>query len=121
MNIKGKFERDLGVTEVTSKSTGKRWSKRTILVRTTDEYDNLYPIEFFGEKAQENLKGVNVGDTIDVEFNVKTNEHQGKFYISLGGWKVSKEQAAQPTAAQQAHIPNVPQPVMDDDQSGLPF
>ena len=31
-----------------------------------------------------------VGQDVDVDFNVKTNEWKGKYFTSLGAWKIFK-------------------------------
>ena len=116
MKVEGRYERRLDPISGTTQA-GKPWSKETILVRTNEEYDNLYPIEFFGDKAIQNLSNIAVGDTVEVEFNVKANEYKGKHYVSLGGWKAVKTEGSTPSAP-----PVAPKPITNgSDDDDLPF
>jgi hypothetical protein len=36
------------------------------------------------------LQSCAVGEMVKVSFNVRGNEYQGKYYVSLQGWKVEK-------------------------------
>ena len=70
---------------------GKQWSKQEFVVETTDEYNNLYCFQVFGDERVENLTKYNkVGDDVTVSFNVSTNEWKGKHFTSLGAWKIEK-------------------------------
>lgn len=117
MKVEGRYERKLEPQSGMTKA-GKAWSKETIIVRTNEEYDNIYPIEFFGDKAIGNLNQVSVGDSVDVEFNIKANEYNGRHYVSLGGWKIAKVASSEPTKAPEV----VPEAITnDDDGDSLPF
>lgn len=82
------------ITGVTKQD--KAWSKVEFLLETSEDYNNLYCFEVFamsgGEKdAVENFNKFNkVGQSVDVEFNVKTSEWKGKHFTSLAAWKVFK-------------------------------
>ena len=108
MKITGKITKVLETVSGTSKA-GKEWKKLSFVVTTTEEYNNLYCFDVFGEEKVENFEKYNkVGDEVDVEFNVKTNEWKDKYFTSLDAWKIFKTDA---TSAAQA------EPVKDD----LPF
>ena len=95
----------------------KDWSKVEFLLETTEDYNNLYCFEIFamagGEKdAVANFTKFNkVGQDVDVDFNVKTSEWNGKHFTSLSAWKVFKAEAQIDTFTQYA-------PEVSDD---LPF
>lgn len=64
-------------------------------VQTNEQYNSLYSFDIY--KGAEHASHVDnfsnyqtVGDNVRVEFNVRTNEWQGKFYTSLSCWKVEK-------------------------------
>jgi hypothetical protein len=121
MEVTGTVEKLLPAVSGQTK-TGDTWQKQTFLLRTEDEYDNLYPIEAFG-KAMEHLNGLSVGQKITAHFNVKCNEYQGKYYVSLGLWKIEKiikdvPQQQAPTKAYQA--PPVTSNLTDE-SNDLPF
>lgn len=85
-------------------------------VGTNDQYNNLYSFEMYKgseyiEHVENFAKYNKVGDQVRVEFNVRTNEYNGRFFTSLSPWKVEKlGQVETPTEIQQ-----------EDDQDGLPF
>lgn len=110
MKVTGKITEINEVTSGTS-AAGKVWQKLTFLLETTEEYNNLYCFEVFGdEKVEQFAKYNKVGQEVDVSFNVQTNEYKGKYYTSLQSWKIFKAEAGE-TA------PEVSQDEADD----LPF
>lgn len=90
MKVTGKIENILETQTGTSKA-GKEWKKTSFVVKTDDEYNNLYCFEIFGDEKVNNFLQYNSkGDVVDVDFNVKTNEWKGKYFTSLDAWKVFK-------------------------------
>ena len=110
MKVTGKIKKVLDTQKGTSAS-GKDWQKLSFILETTEDYNNLYCFEVFGdEKVEQFLKYNKVGQEVDVSFNVQTNEYKGKYYTSLQSWKIFKAEAGE-TA------PEVAQEEVDD----LPF
>ena len=110
MEITGKITKMLEPQTGTSKA-GKEWSKQSFVVETDEQYNNLYCFDVFGGEKVANLTKYNkVGDTVKVEFNVNTNEWEGKYFTSLSAWRIGKveSKAVEPAAP----------PVSD---TGLPF
>jgi hypothetical protein len=69
----------------------KPWKKVTFVVETSEEYNNIYPLEVFGEEKVDNfLKFNKVGQSVDVDFNVSANEWKGKYFTTLSAWKIFK-------------------------------
>tara|TARA_R100000951_G_scaffold81209_1_gene68961 strand:+ start:451 stop:780 length:330 start_codon:yes stop_codon:yes gene_type:complete len=71
---------------------------------SAEQYNNFYSFEMYKgadhlEHLENFLKYNKVGDSAEVEFNIRTNEYQGRYYTSLTSWKCSKEQT-QETAAE---------------------
>jgi len=90
MKVTGKIENILDTQTGTSKA-GKEWKKTSFVVKTDDEYNNLYCFEIFGDEKVNNFLQYNSkGDVVDVDFNVKTNEWKGKYFTSLDAWKIFK-------------------------------
>ena len=106
----------LEVQKGTSKA-GKEWQKLTFVGETTEQYNNIYAFEIFGDEKVENFNKFNkVGDIVDVDFNVSCNEWEGKYFTSLSCWKVFKSENSQPTSATpEAVIPEI------DVEDDLPF
>lgn len=106
----GKVEKFLDVRSGTSKS-GKDWKSQSFVLKTDDEYNNLYCFEVFGEEKVENLTKYNkVGDVVEVEFNVSTNEYQGKYYTKTQAWRITGQKAVEEVAS-----------VPDESEDDLPF
>lgn len=90
MKVTGVITKVLDLQTGTAKD-GSEWKKQGFLVQTKEQYNNLYCFELFGaEKVDNFLKYNKVNDSVDVKFNVQTNEWQGKYYTSLQAWKVFK-------------------------------
>jgi len=93
LEIKGTLTEFL-TPQTGTKKDGGEWIKQSFLVKTDAEYNNLYCFEVFGDEKVENLtKYQNVNDVVTVEFNVNTNEYQGKYYTTLSAWKITKDKA----------------------------
>jgi len=122
MKVTGKITKFLDKETGTSKKTGKEWVKQTVLVETAEQYNNIYPIEFFGDEKVENLnKYQKVGDNVDVEFNVNANEWKGKYFVSLQGWKISKASANQEPIDAPPLEPVNASDLNTEDNDDLPF
>jgi hypothetical protein len=114
MQVKGTIRT---ITEAQTGQTkdGSEWKKITFVVANNDGYEGaeqLYAFEIFGaEKVDNFLKYNSVGDSVDVDFNIRTNEYNGKYYTSLQAWKVYKENAT----TQQAPQPSISEEIDDED------
>lgn len=104
LEVTGKLEKFLEQSTGTTKD-GKEWKKQPFIVKTDEDYNNLYPFELFAsgehlEKIDNLLKYNKVGDTIKVQFNVNANEYKGKYYTNLSAWRVdnSKQPESQSPA-----------------------
>mgnify|MGYP003658799389 CR=1 FL=1 len=126
MEITGK------ITKVLDKITGQKkdgsgeWVKQSFVLETTEQYNNLYCFELFGDEKVENFNKYNkVGSDAKVDFNVSTNEWQGKYFTTLQCWKIFKAEQ-DPTAinAAVASVDAAFEPVGDlntNDNDPLPF
>ena len=110
MKVTGIITKVLPTQSGTSKA-GKEWKKLSFLLTTTEEYNNLYCFDVFGDEKVEKFEKYNKeGDVVDVDFNVKTNEWNDKYFTSLDAWKVFKA-----GGARQEEAP------IDDLNDDLPF
>ena len=100
MKVTGKITEIKEVEKGTTKAD-KGWSKVSFLLETDETYNNLYCFNIFSmDDAEKNnvenfTKFNKVGQSVDVEFNVKTTEWKGKHFTELAAWKVFKAEAAQ--------------------------
>ena len=73
------------------------FSKVEFVVTTQDQYPQDIKFEITKEKAENFLKYNKVGQKVDVDFNLRGNEYNGKYYVNLDAWKVFKSEAAAET------------------------
>lgn len=68
-------------------------SKRNVLmdVPITSEYSAVVEIELSKTAKRDNIDKIteaNIGDRATVSFNIRTNEHNGKYFVNLDAWRV---------------------------------
>ena len=98
------------------KKDGGEWQKLSFTIQTPDQYNNLYAFDVFGDEKVENFNKYNkVGQDVEVSFNIKCNEWQGKYYTSLQAWKIFKADVVEA-----APMVSVPTEAPGED-SDLPF
>lgn len=106
MKFKGKITNILPMQSGTGKASGKEWQKVEFVVEEgAQQYPDSVCIAAFNDKVEE-LVGVNVGDTVEVDFNCRCNEYNGRVYNSLNLHKIEKaggQQPAQQPAPQPSH------------------
>ena len=69
-----------------------------VLTTNDEKYPQDVKFDIVQDKVDDFLKYNKVGSVVDVDFNVRGNEYQGKYYVSLSAWKVFKSQATAPAA-----------------------
>jgi single-strand DNA-binding protein len=79
------------------------FSKREFVLTTKDQYPQDIKIEVVKDKC-DLLNSFNPGDDIKVSINLKGNEYNGKYYVSVQGWKIERLEG-----------------VKEEDKSDLPF
>lgn len=116
--IIGKIK-ELGET-MTVGSAGT-FRKRTLVVSTDEQYVQHVPIDFVQDKC-EILNSYKAGENVKVSINIRGNEYNGKYYVSLNGWKIEKlatEVHSAPMPAAPAFAPATN--LNEDEDSDLPF
>lgn len=63
------------------------FQKREFVLTTEGDYPQDIKLEFTKEKTQL-LNAAKVGDIVNVAFNLRGNEYNGKFYVNLQAWKI---------------------------------
>jgi hypothetical protein len=77
-----------------------------------EKYNQLIKFEAMKDGC-DRLDAYKVGDEVTVDFNLRGNEYNGKYYVSLQAWKITKGQAqdAMPEGRQQQRtMPKAPAP-----------
>lgn len=73
------------------------FQKVEFVITTNDEkYPQDVKFEIVQDKVDDFIKYNKVGTSVDVDFNVRGNEYNGKYYVSLSAWKVFKSEANAP-------------------------
>lgn len=103
MEVQGKIIVALPEVSGTSKA-GNAWKKRQYVLETQDNYPTKIAFEFFGERADQ--YPLQVGDVINLSFDIDSHEYNGRWFTSIRGWKA--EPANQPAAAAGAYGAPVP-------------
>lgn len=66
------------------------FQKREFVIETQEEkYPQMVKLETVKDGC-EKLGKYAIGDVLTVSFNIRGNEHNGKYYTSLQAWKVEK-------------------------------
>ena len=107
MEITGKIIAVLPAKEGVSQSTGNPWKCQDYVIETSEMYPKRCCFNVFGaEKIQE--MNIQPGETLTVSLEINANEHQGKWYNQVRGWKVVRVPAqgqGQQQPAEQASWP----------------
>ena len=88
MNEKGKLTQIMPVENGTSQA-GKEWRKREFVIETEGQYPKKIAFTLFGDKVTI-IENYNVGDMIDVHFNLESREYNGKWFHNVSCWKIEK-------------------------------
>ena len=102
---------------------GKEWSKRDFVIKIEGEYPKLICFTLFGDKANI-LNNINVGDTVNVHFDIESKEFNGRYFHNINAWKVEVDDSIEntygsvPPEMDKAPSNNMPMPEEDSD---LPF
>ncbi len=106
------------------------FTKREFVVTTEDgKYSNDIKFETVRDKTAL-LDGISKGDTVNVTFDVRGNEYNGRYYVNLNAWKVTGGAgggggggAAAPAAAAAAAEPidEMPPGYGQEDEDDIPF
>tara|TARA_R110000796_G_scaffold40572_1_gene100400 strand:+ start:1703 stop:2014 length:312 start_codon:yes stop_codon:yes gene_type:complete len=83
MQVKGTLLKVLDQETISDK-----FSKRTIVVRTKEEYPQEIPVEFVNDKIKL-IESFKEGEDVDVAINLRGREWKGKWFPSVNGWKIS--------------------------------
>ena len=85
MKITGKITVVLPLQEGTS-AKGTAWSKQTAVV---EESEGQYPQSLAFDMMSDKIVALNVGDVVEINFDTKAREYQGKYFNNINAWKVT--------------------------------
>ena len=91
MELKGKIKFISEVQSGTSKA-GKDWKKLTFVIYNNEGYEGqeqIFSFEIFGEEKVDTFIQYNsVGKEVEVSFNIRSQEYEGRYFTSLQAWKI---------------------------------
>ncbi len=96
MEIKGKIIQKFDLQSGTSKA-GNPWKKQNYLLETLESYPKKIYFDFFGDRADQ--YPLEVGDMVNLSFDIESREYQGRYYTDIRGWKAEKIDANATAAA----------------------
>ena len=94
------------------------FTKREFVITTNEQYPQDVKLECIKDKTSL-LDGLSEGDDVEVSFNVRGNEYNGKYYVNLQAWRLTKSGRAESINEPPPSEPDF-EPVGDDDDD-LPF
>jgi hypothetical protein len=80
--IKGTIKVLTPIIEVSEK-----FKKREIVVTTNETYPQDISVQFSQAKC-DLLNGYLIGQDVNISYNLRGNEYNGKYYVQLDGWKI---------------------------------
>lgn len=99
---------------------GNDWEKQMVVVETLALEPQVLAIEFMGERKTKMTKPLQRGQQVEVDFVIRSNEYQGKWYTRLDGLRIQPLQPAGQPA--QPTPPGVQQAVeMPPAEEDLPY
>ncbi len=109
MEMSGRITAVLEARGGTSARTGNSWKVQSYVLETEEQYPKHLCFEVFGEDKI-NLFNIQVGQVLNVSFDIDAHEYQGRWYNQIRAWKVEPVQAGAPVAQPIAQDPFAAQP-----------
>lgn len=120
LKITGTIEKIMEQKGGVSKS-GKEWKSIEFVIKTEDEFNNLYCFKVFGfEKVDNFLKYNKENDMVDVSFNINTREYEGRYFTNLDAWKIFSSKMGE-SAEKLKALSNKSQDNIETESDDLPF
>ena len=99
------------------------WKKQEIIVETDGQYPKKVCISMWGDKINEPV--LQVGNMLDISFDVESREYNGRWYTDVKAWKVDMAgQSSEPfpsSFTQAAPTLTPPVDFSGDNGDDLPF
>lgn len=96
------------------------FSKREFVITTQEQYPQDIKLEFVKEKSSL-LDNYKAGEDVEVGFNVRGSEYNGKYYVNLQAWKINKMGATTNAAPPMPEAPNTVLASNEGEDDDLPF
>lgn len=82
------------------------FTKREFVVTTEEQYPQDIKFELVKDKTAL-IDNYNNGDVLNVKFDIRGSEWNGKYFVNLNAWRIDPAEGAQaaPSASQHAPVP----------------
>lgn len=77
------------ITEITQTQEygSNGFLKREAVIETLGQYQQKVQFDFVQDKTNL-LDNFKVGQVVKIAFNIRSNEHNGRYYTNLQGWRI---------------------------------
>jgi len=89
------------------------FTKRMIVIETQDQYPQKLPIDFVKNNTKL-LDNFQEGQEVKISINLRGNEHNGKYYVNIQGWKIES------ISGQQNEVDKYSSTIPDNNDDGRP-
>ncbi len=89
MELAGKIIAVLEARGGVSKTTGNSWKIQEYVIETHEQYPRRMCFNVFGEDKI-NQMNIQVGDELNVFFDINAREYQGRWFNDIRAWKVER-------------------------------
>ncbi len=96
MELAGKIIAVLEARGGVSKTTGNSWKSQEYVIETHEQYPRRMCFNVFGEDKITQMN-IQVGDELNVFFDINAREYQGRWYNDIRAWKVERVVPGAPT------------------------
>lgn len=119
-NVKGKL---IVIGDTQTFPSG--FSKREFVLETADKYPQSIKLEVVKDKCPV-FDTIPIGSILEADFNLRGNEHKGRYYVNLQAWKFEVVERGNGSAAPDTKQTPAGGPVSDDsdfdeEQDSIPF
>ena len=94
MEIQGKVIAVL--PERSGVSARGEWKSQTYVIETQEQYPKKMAFDVFGADRIANF-GIQLGEVINVSFDIDAHEYQGRYFNQIRAWNVTKMQQQAPS------------------------
>lgn len=84
-----------------SKTTGNPWKMQDYVIETHEQYPRRMSFNVFGEDKI-NQFNIQLGEEINVFFDINAREYQGRWYNDIRAWRVDRVVPGQPVGQPEA-------------------
>ncbi len=93
------------------------FSKREFVITTNEQYPQDIKMECIKDKIGL-LEGIQIDEEIEVSFNLRGNEYNGRYFVNLQAWKILRSESLD---ASETTVPAPDFEPIGDEDDDLPF